>query len=104
MEEPLENRRSEVDALFSAALDLPPDHRKAFLENACGDDVELRQAVEILLQGAEKEDLFLAPQATHRGSLRRRLANPLETAMRTASDSEQTPQTHRETPTRSSRP
>ncbi len=84
MEDPLESRRSEVDALFSAALDLPPDRRDAFLEEACCEDVPLRQAVEKLLQGSEREDLFLDPRAARRGGLRQRLASPLESAMRSA--------------------
>ncbi len=41
-------RWSELDALFAAALDRPPEERPAFLDAACADR-ELRQAVERLL-------------------------------------------------------
>lgn len=37
-----DERWREVDPLFQAALDLPPDERPSFLASACGDDPELR--------------------------------------------------------------
>lgn len=57
---PGEDRWSEVDALFRDALELEPEERSAFLERACGEDDELREAVVDLL-GAESESVgFLA--------------------------------------------
>ena len=38
-----------VEEIFGEALDLPPEEREAFLDEACGDDLYLRQQVKILL-------------------------------------------------------
>ena len=38
-----------VEQLFEAALALKPEEREAFLEQACGQDEELRRTVEALL-------------------------------------------------------
>src|SRR4030095_12183996 len=43
------NKRSRVEEVLSAALDRQPSERVAFLERACGGDVELRREVESLL-------------------------------------------------------
>ena len=43
----------EADALFDRALDLAPEERTPFLDEACGGDAALRQAVEELLRFAD---------------------------------------------------
>ena len=43
-----------VDQLFDAALDVPPEERDAFLQEACGGDEELRHQVERLLRHAAR--------------------------------------------------
>lgn len=48
-----------VDAIFDGALTRSPDERAAFLDEACGDDEELRRRVEGLLEAAEVGDSFL---------------------------------------------
>src|SRR6266571_40553 len=50
MSEP--NQREE--AIFEEALALPPDQRAACLDKACGQDAQLRQRVEALLQAREQ--------------------------------------------------
>ena len=49
-----------IDALFDEALGLPPERRSAFLDQACGDDRELREAVERLIAAdADAHTTFL---------------------------------------------
>jgi len=48
-----------VDALFAEALDHPPEERAAFLDAACGDDDELRDAVAQLLAASDASATFL---------------------------------------------
>ena len=46
---PAHDRYERIDALFAALLDLPGTEHKAFIDKACGDDVELRaELVELL--------------------------------------------------------
>jgi len=52
-------RWSEIDRVFAAALELPPSERAAFLDGACGDDSDLRRAVEGLLAADQKNASFL---------------------------------------------
>jgi eukaryotic-like serine/threonine-protein kinase len=52
-------RRRRVEEVCDAALDRAPDQRAAFVAAACGDDAELRQAVEALLAHADAADAFL---------------------------------------------
>jgi len=52
-----------ADALFDAALDLPPHERAAFVERTCGDDVVLRQTVERLLLAHDRAGNFLREPA-----------------------------------------
>jgi eukaryotic-like serine/threonine-protein kinase len=44
----------QVDSLFQRALDLDPAERTAFVNEACGDDLELQSAVERLLAHADR--------------------------------------------------
>jgi serine/threonine protein kinase/TolB-like protein len=48
-----------LEALFDAALDLPPDERAAWLRRACADDDGLREEVERLLRAHERAATFL---------------------------------------------
>src|SRR5262245_62103286 len=45
----------QVEELYHAALEREPESRAAFLENACGDDQELRREVESLLAQGEPD-------------------------------------------------
>lgn len=44
------HRYSQIEKVFSKCCDLPPDDRDAYLDDVCGDDDELRVAVENLLR------------------------------------------------------
>ena len=52
-------RWREIDRVLDGALDLPPAARAAFLETACGADVELRAEVERLLRARDQAGDFL---------------------------------------------
>ncbi len=47
------------DAIFTEALELEPQRRSAYLDEACGDDADLRARVEGLLSAANDPDSFL---------------------------------------------
>ena len=47
-------RWKQIDELFQAAVELPPQERVAFLDRACPDDKVLRQEVESLLASDEQ--------------------------------------------------
>ena len=55
------DRWAQTDALFDAALDLSPEERPAFLDRACGEDRELRAAVDSLLEASADTEAFLEP-------------------------------------------
>lgn len=46
-------------AVFTEAIKFPPDQRAAFLNKACGKDVELRRKVEALLRAHDRVGNFL---------------------------------------------
>lgn len=48
-----------IKGLFEAIQDVSPDEREQFLENACGDDFELKREVKKLLGSFENADSFL---------------------------------------------
>ena len=50
-----------LEEVFSAARELPPLERSAFLERACGDDAELRRQADSLLEAHEQAGHFLQP-------------------------------------------
>lgn len=52
---------SRIQQIFEQALDLEPADRAAFLDEACGDDAELRARVEELLAADAELDEFLEP-------------------------------------------
>jgi len=53
------DRWRRLDDLFHAACDLDPSARPAFLEQACGGDLDLQRQLESLLQSAEHSFGFL---------------------------------------------
>lgn len=56
-----------IESLFHQVLERPLEERAGFLESACAGDMELRQAVEALLEAdSAADDLFLSPAATVR--------------------------------------
>ncbi len=70
--DPTWSRWSEVDAVFKAALDLPPEERRAYVLQRCGDDAELRDTVLSLVE-AERASIgmFAGPDGdTAREALR----------------------------------
>jgi len=56
-------RWPEIERLLDRALDLQPEDRPAFLDQACSGDPELRGEVERLLQAAAASDGFLGDSA-----------------------------------------
>lgn len=54
------HRWAELDPLFDAALNRPPEQRDAFLEQACGKDAELLRTLHRLLDVADTSDGRLA--------------------------------------------
>ncbi len=52
------SERSEVD-LFTEAVQLPVEKRSAFLDAACGGDLDLRASVEALLKAHVESGEFL---------------------------------------------
>jgi serine/threonine protein kinase len=56
---PTEPRREE--AIFDAVLALPPEQRPAYLGQACGQDAQLRQRIELLLRSDDQAGEFLEP-------------------------------------------
>ena len=52
-------RWKQVNDLFHAVLDQPPDARERFLRDSTGDDLELRREVESLLRAHASSDGFL---------------------------------------------
>ena len=59
-----EQRLRAVDALFQAALDLPPEQRRAFLDETCPDDAEIREEVNSLLSAHEEAKDFIEDSAS----------------------------------------
>ncbi len=54
-----EPRREE--AVFDYALALPPEQRPAYLDQACGQDTQLRRRIEVLLRSNDHAEDFLEP-------------------------------------------
>src|SRR2546425_6410193 len=53
----------QVQQVFDAALQRPPEKRKEFLEQACGSNQELRREVESLLAAHDESGSFMAEPA-----------------------------------------
>ena len=71
--EPAQPSPGREEALFGAALLLPPDLRTAFLASACGEDLELRKRIDILLQADARAGAFLEPSLPTSDSARTRV-------------------------------
>ena len=50
------DRFKKIEKICQAALELPPEKRPQFLQEACGDDFELREEVESLLSFERTSD------------------------------------------------
>jgi len=61
-------RWQQVKAIFEEGLDLPPSERAAFLDKKCGEDRELRSAVESLFASDQEDEPFLEPLAHGAGA------------------------------------
>ncbi|MHC4890270.1 MAG: serine/threonine protein kinase, partial [Planctomycetota bacterium] len=58
--------RKDEEVIFYAALEIASDEeRKAYIKEACGDDVQLLRRVEVLLKAHEAEGDFLKASATY---------------------------------------
>ena len=57
-------RRRQVEALYHDAAQLPVSERDDFLRRACGDDVSMREEVEVLLAAAGEAASFLEDRVT----------------------------------------
>ena len=53
------DRWQQIDQLFHAALERPPEDRPAFLDTACAGDPDLRREVESLLRHEDSAEGFL---------------------------------------------
>ena len=51
---------SRLEALFQHALDLPPEKRSAFLDEACRNDAALRQKLDSMIDATTRESDFVA--------------------------------------------
>lgn len=58
-----------VEELFQEALERPPEVRQPFLEEACGNDADLRAQVELLLAKDAQAKSFLEPAPLHEESM-----------------------------------
>ena len=56
-------RYQRIAELYDAAIELDPEARKTFLDGSCGDDVELRRNVELLLGARDNADNYFAAPA-----------------------------------------
>ncbi len=56
-------RWSRIEEVFGAALDVAPEARDAFLDEACGGDVALRREVEALLGSRDRAGAFMRTAA-----------------------------------------
>jgi serine/threonine-protein kinase len=70
-------RRSRIDEIFSAALELPDSERERYLDSACKDETSLRAAVDRLLAASEEPCHFLEPGIARQGSLWHELSTEL---------------------------
>jgi eukaryotic-like serine/threonine-protein kinase len=64
-------------ALFDAALELPPEQRPGYLDQACGDDAALRQRIQALLKAAERTNDFLDQSAAPASSQSANASSPV---------------------------
>src|SRR4051812_27665776 len=57
------------EQIFQDAIEQPTDQRTAFLLDACGEDINLRERVEVLLKAHENPGSFLGSPAAGIGPL-----------------------------------
>lgn len=70
-------RLEQIQSLYLAALDQPPAERLAFLDDACGEDADLRQEVASLLDAdADENPIFDHPLADVRGLMNEATSQP----------------------------
>jgi len=51
-------RLKQIEEIYHAALEIPPDERESFFKISCGADIELRCEVESLLAFEKNSDKF----------------------------------------------
>jgi eukaryotic-like serine/threonine-protein kinase len=56
-------RLQQIDGIFQSAIDLPPERRREFLDEACANDPELRTEVESLISSFEMSGDFIEGSA-----------------------------------------
>lgn len=83
---------AQIEEIFHAALDLPPDERTAFIETQCAGDAKLRGEVEKLINRHEKESKFLespvwSDRQLLKSTLKQRIALSLEREVGEAGES-----------------
>ena len=59
----MKSNKPNIESIFEAAIEMPPESRPAFLDNACGDDDQLRRRVERLLEAKSQARSFLESPA-----------------------------------------
>jgi len=57
-------RLQKIDQVFESALEIAPENRARFLDEACAGDPELRREVESLLNAHEKAGDFIEDSAS----------------------------------------
>jgi hypothetical protein len=62
-------QRRDLDRLLDEALQLLPDARRAFLDTHCGDDADLRSAIEDVLREKDERDPVMKPGGVFDGPL-----------------------------------
>ena len=56
-------RLQQIDGIFQSAIDLPPERRREFLDEACANDPELRSEIESLISSLEVSGDFIEGSA-----------------------------------------
>jgi len=74
-------RHLEIGRIFHAALEVEPDRRMTFLDEACGNDRELRRDVASLLESHDEAEGFIAAPALEVGA-KAMASDPVQRSMR----------------------
>jgi eukaryotic-like serine/threonine-protein kinase len=69
----------DLDQIYFAARELPPEDRPAYLTEACGDDLALRTRVEQMLGVADEAEAFMADIPDNESREQKPLRAPLKT-------------------------
>ena len=59
------DRMHRIESLYGETLALPDRERKAFLDEVCGDDTELKQEIESLLAYQQQAETYMDRPAFH---------------------------------------